>query len=72
MQEQFAKAHSSIKQELLNLHRQNLEMSQALTERENENRLLQEKVRTRETTIAEMHSYIRHYKRFVCEQDLRV
>lgn len=36
-------------------------------ERENENRLLQEKVRTRETTIAEMHSYLRNYKRLVCE-----
>ena len=41
-------------------------------EKEHEISLLQEKVRNRETSIGELHNYVRHFKKTICDQDLKI
>lgn len=65
------KVQDSLKQEMISLHRQNQEMFTALTDREKDISTLTEKVRNRESTIAELTTYTRHLKKFVLEEDLK-
>jgi predicted nucleic acid-binding Zn-ribbon protein len=72
MKDQYSKVQDGLRKELVNLFRQNKEMQETLRQKDNEIRLLNEKVRNRECTISELTVYTRHIKRHVLDTDFRI